>query len=167
MAWLFGIAVECGNSEQAAEALQTHFAPFCGGRRFHDSTANWWFHGIPEGVSRSGAGSLDDAQQMTCMGQMLYERLRGAPPEYRFALVGVETDEFRTFDELQEEQSLRPFSGLVVSSRSWAIWLIATLLCRFRKDIGGSLSRASRSARNLEFAECNRQADGGSTSTST
>jgi hypothetical protein len=55
---------------------------------------------------------------MSEMGHLLYERLRSAP-EFRYALVGKETDEFRAFDELDQDVLGPAFAGLVLSEAIW------------------------------------------------
>lgn len=58
---------------------------------------------------------------MTAAGHQLYDLLRTAPPVYRYALAGVETDEFRTYDELAADwAALTIFPGLVISDDIWA-----------------------------------------------
>ena len=51
---------------------------------------------------------------MTELGILLYQSLRFAPP-FRYALVGVEVDEFRTYSELIEESSNLSIPGLVLA----------------------------------------------------
>jgi hypothetical protein len=118
MAFLFGLAAECGASQGDADALAHHFAPW-DARTLTDATGHWWCHVVPAGVSRSGIESADDAAAMTALGHELYERLRSAPPLHRFALGGVETDEFRTYAELLEERELQRFPGLVLADPLW------------------------------------------------
>ncbi|WP_239154581.1 hypothetical protein [Amycolatopsis sp. FDAARGOS 1241] len=75
---------------------------------------------------RGGTGGLEPVRRQFARGcsgpvrgrHRLYERLRTAPPLYRFALAGVETDEFRSFAELRGDD-LRGFPGLVVSDEVW------------------------------------------------
>ncbi|WP_228056069.1 hypothetical protein [Microcoleus sp. LEGE 07076] len=54
---------------------------------------------------------------MTEIGLPLYNNLRLAPP-FRYALVGMEADEFRTYSELIEESAL-VFPGLVLAEAVW------------------------------------------------
>ena len=54
---------------------------------------------------------------MTEIGIFLYQSLRFAPP-FRYALVGMEVDEFRTYSELIEEPAL-VFPGLVLAEAVW------------------------------------------------
>ena len=56
------------------------------------------------------------------MGLLLYEHLRLAP-SFRYAIVGVEVDEFRTYSELLEPEE-RPdllWSGLVLERSLWQL----------------------------------------------
>jgi hypothetical protein len=51
---------------------------------------------------------------MTELGIFLYHTLRLAP-SFRYALVGVEVDEFRTYSELTEDLSKLSLPGLVLA----------------------------------------------------
>jgi hypothetical protein len=55
---------------------------------------------------------------MTELGILLYQRLRSAPT-FRYALAGVEVDEFRTYHELLEESPAPTFPGLVLAEAVW------------------------------------------------
>lgn len=58
---------------------------------------------------------------MTEIGFALYERLRGAPP-FRFAMVGIEVDGFRTFSELEAtELDEDAFEGLALNEETWRL----------------------------------------------
>jgi hypothetical protein len=128
MAWIFSLSVECGTQKEAAEAVAQHFRGLtvtlahasefpCGASTFCDDEG-WWACICPEGVSRSGIRHEQDAQQMTEIGFVLYERLRSAPP-YRYALVGVEVDGFRYFRELDDDVVVCDFNGLVLADAVW------------------------------------------------
>jgi hypothetical protein len=121
--WIFSLAAECG-TETAAAAFAAHFADQAGeGDRafpatpslFQDVDDNWWCRVVPNGLSQIGVDAPDAAYQMTELGIALYQRLRTAPA-FRYAIVGVEVDEFRTYGELCEEASLGQFKGLVLSA---------------------------------------------------
>ena len=124
MAWIFSLAAECG-TETAAAAFAAHFADQDGSSAvdrpfqatpslFQDLGDNWWCRVVPGGLSQIGVDAPDAAYQMTELGIALYQKLRSAPA-FRYAIVGVEVDEFRTYDELCEEPSLGHFKGLVLS----------------------------------------------------
>ena len=61
-----------------------------------------------------GIDSPESAYLMTELGILLYQSLQFAP-NFRYALVGVEVDEFRTYSELIEESSNLSIPGLVLA----------------------------------------------------
>jgi len=69
-------------------------------------------------VSRSGIRNEQDARQISEIALALYDRLRTAPP-YRYALIGVEVDEFRRFGELDDDVVKLDFNGLVLADTVW------------------------------------------------
>jgi hypothetical protein len=128
MAWDFTLSAECGQAE-AAENFVRHFMGevwvLTDGlrsealiRTFRDSEQHWWGVVRPSEISRSGVTNETNARQMTELGFLLYERLRTAP-SYRYALVGVEVDEFRCFSELDEDVATLAFDGLVLHDDVW------------------------------------------------
>jgi hypothetical protein len=128
MAWIFSLSAECGPDKAAAEAFARHFHGLivtladgarypCGAGTFESGEA-WWACVIPEGVTRSGIGDEEDRRILTGIGVALYEKLREAPP-YRYALVGVEVDSFRSFNELDDDVVKLDFSGLVLADAVW------------------------------------------------
>lgn len=54
-----------------------------------------------DGISRSGITSKEDASILTEIGFAFYKLLENAP-DFRYALIGVEVDGWRSFDELVE-----------------------------------------------------------------
>lgn len=128
MAWIFSLSAECGPQKETAEAVARHFDGLtvtladeshfrCGAGIFHDGE-NWWAWAIPDGVTRSGIQDEKDGRQLTEIGLALYSHLRSAPP-FRYALVGVEVDEFRCFNELDGDIVTLDFNGLVLSEAVW------------------------------------------------
>ncbi|HEX2568478.1 MAG TPA: hypothetical protein VH877_02890 [Polyangia bacterium] len=115
MAWIFSLSAECGPSRDAADAIARHFHawPTTVFQEPGDQ-GNWWCAVTPEGVGRHGAESPEEAARMTALAEMLYDRLKSAPPCYRFALAGVEVDMFRTYGELLAERDVSLLPGLVV-----------------------------------------------------
>ncbi|NES81428.1 MAG: hypothetical protein F6K10_08435 [Moorea sp. SIO2B7] len=85
---------------------------------FQDIDDNWWCRVCPSGVSEIGIEAPDSAYLMTELGILLYQHLRSAPA-FRYALVGLEVDEFRTFEELLDESPKLSFPGLVLSDTTW------------------------------------------------
>jgi hypothetical protein len=132
VAWLFELAVECGEDRDAAE----EFAAFFDGKRkrltdgFVSSISTspeasvwqepgggpWWVRVVPSGMGQSGILPQNERRSEECSA-WLYALLRKAP-DFRIALVGVEVEEFRTVDHLEGPDDLVP--GMVVSR---AIWL--------------------------------------------
>jgi hypothetical protein len=131
MAWSFNLAAECGELEADATRLCQHFqgnilslndgSSFeCRGDVFQDLENNWWCRVCPQGISSTGTNTPETAYLMTEIGILLYRLLQSAPA-FRFALVGVEVDEFRTYHELIEDQELLAvlFPGLVLANPVW------------------------------------------------
>ncbi|MUG93930.1 hypothetical protein F7734_16600 [Scytonema sp. UIC 10036] len=131
MAFIFSLSTECGTLLEDAESFAKHFHQIswqlksgveskCNTGIFQDSEDNWWVRVYPSGVSQIGITTPEDAYQMTEIGILLYQRLHSAPP-FRYALVGVEVDEFRTYSELLSTNSNTNlnFSGLVLSKALW------------------------------------------------
>jgi hypothetical protein len=48
---------------------------------------------------------------------ILYKYLKTAPSVYRYALIGLEVDEFRELNELMKKNSLSIFPGLIINER--------------------------------------------------
>jgi hypothetical protein len=67
---------------------------------------------------------------MTELGILLYQQLQSAPP-FRYALVGVEVDEFRTHGELILEAIVPSFPGLVLAEIVWRSLGASTLFRPF------------------------------------
>jgi hypothetical protein len=125
MAWIFSLSAECGSDRQSANEFAQHFAAVswtlsnnlicqCHTDTFQDIEENWWCRILPNNLSEVGINSPESAYLMTELGILLYQALRFAPA-FRYALVGVEIDEFRTYSELTEELSNLSIPGLVVS----------------------------------------------------
>ena len=127
MAWTFSLSAECGTEQVAAEQFARHFDGLswvisngiqsqCHTAVFQDIEGNWWCQARPSGISEMGVDRSDVAYQMTELGILLYQRLQSAP-RFRYALVGVEVDEFRTFSELMSEATIHSFPGLVLDKK--------------------------------------------------
>lgn len=130
MAWVFSLSAECGEERGGAERFAQHFAGIewvlssgdrthCNAGIFQDFDRNWWGQVCPSGVSQVGVDTPEAAFSMTEIGILLYQHLRSAPP-FRYAIVGVEVDEFRTYTELTEPLE-KPFvyPGLVLAEVVW------------------------------------------------
>ncbi|MBC7970041.1 MAG: hypothetical protein H7Z11_07945 [Verrucomicrobia bacterium] len=131
MAWIFSLSAECGGEQVAAVQFAQHFDTaawmlsdgrqvLCQSEVFQDLDTNWWCRVFPSGISEVGINTPETAYLMTELGILLYQRLRSAPT-FRYALVGVEVDEFRTYGELLEDSSTVAFPGLVMAETVWRV----------------------------------------------
>jgi hypothetical protein len=125
MAWIFSLSAECGSDESNTHKFAEHFEGIslllsngcqcqCHTDIFQDIEENWWCRVSPNNLSEVGIDSPASAYLMTELGILLYQSLRLAPT-FRYALVGVEVDEFRTYSELIEELSNLSIPGLVLA----------------------------------------------------
>jgi hypothetical protein len=125
MAWIFSLSAECGSDESNAHKFAHHFEGIslllsngrqcqCCTDTFQDIEENWWCRVSPNNLSEVGIDSPESAYLMTELGILLYQSLRFATT-FRYALVGVEVDEFRTYSELIEESSNLYIPGLVLA----------------------------------------------------
>lgn len=127
MAWIFSLSAECGPEQMVAEQFARHFddaswvlsnGSQCRTDIFQDIEENWWCRVCPSNMSEIGTDTPENAYHMTELGLLLYQRLRTAP-SFRYALAGVEVDEFRTYRELIEESPTVAFPGLVLAETVW------------------------------------------------
>ena len=113
--WVFGIAAEFGAATEKAEEFVVRFMeegkifPSIRGRAFADGEGNWWAHITMGGVAT--------AQESAWEARLTEVAIRLGM--FRFALAGVETDEFRTYSELVEDIEQERFPGLVLSRATW------------------------------------------------
>jgi hypothetical protein len=125
MAWIFSLSAECGVRESSAKQFAQYFDGMswvlsngqkclCNTGIFQDIEENWWCRVSPSNLSEVGIVSPESAYLMTELGILLYQSLRFAP-SFRYALVGVEVDEFRTYSELTEDLFNLSIPGLVLS----------------------------------------------------
>lgn len=129
MTWVFSLSAECGTEQVAAEQFAHHFDAVswglsngsqsqCYAQIFQDIEENWWCRVCPSAISGVGIDTPQTAYLMTELGILLYQRLQTAPA-FRYALVGVEVDEFRTYSELLEESPSPTFPGIVLAETVW------------------------------------------------
>jgi hypothetical protein len=125
MAWVFSLSAECGSDESNAHKFARYFDGMswvmsnsrecqCQTDIFQDIEENWWCRVSANNLSEVGIDSPESAYLMTELGISLYQSLRFAP-SFRYALVGVEVDEFRTYSELIEDSPNLSIPGLVLS----------------------------------------------------
>lgn len=132
MTWIFSLSAECGAEQAIAAQFCRHFDNVswilsnssqtqCHAETFQDIEENWWCQVCPSGISGItgfGTDTPETAYLMTELGIILYQHLR-TTPTFRYALVGVEVDEFRTYKELLEESPAPAFPGLVLAETVW------------------------------------------------
>jgi hypothetical protein len=143
MTWAFSLSAECGIEQAVAERFAQYFDGIswvlssgsqsqCHTAVFQDIEGNWWCQACPSGISEVGIDRSDIAYQMTELGILLYQRLQSAPP-FRYALVGVEVDEFRTYSELISEATVPSIPGLVLAETIWRTLGTSTLFRPFSR----------------------------------
>ena len=134
MAWIYSLSAECGSAHTAAENFVNHFdhteLALSLGRRSvcktslqQEDEGIWWGVVVPVGLSRGYPNHNYDeriAQVSREICAFLYDHLKGVP-SFRYALVGCEVDEFRTFTELVTEDSemIKRLAGLVIQHDIW------------------------------------------------
>jgi hypothetical protein len=129
MTWAFSLSAECGSNQSAAYKFAEHFDGLplvldtglkskCHTAIFQDFEDHWWCQVCPDNISGTGVDALDIAYTMTEMGFLLYQRLK-LSPLFRYALVGIEVDEFRTYSELRKDILTTHFPGLVLAENTW------------------------------------------------
>ena len=122
MTWVFSLSAECGRRESLAFAFSEYFQeklitlsngyPYrCDTNLHQDSENNWWC--VVYVNSFETLSSEHDPTLLTKIGIHLYQDLRYAPL-FNYAIVGVEVDEFRTYNELINDKSDEPIPGLVM-----------------------------------------------------
>ena len=131
MAWIFSLSAECGSEQTNAKRFSEYFESIvlevasrdriqCHVEIFQDLDENWWCRISPNGLSQVGMDTPEMAYLTTELGILLYQRLQTAP-EFRYALAGVEVDEFKTYQELSQDASMLSalFPRLVLAETVW------------------------------------------------
>lgn len=125
MVWIFSLSAECGSDQSNVNQFAQHFEGkewllstgrqcLCRTNTFQDMEQNWWCRVYPNNISEVGIDSPESAYVMTELGILLYQTLRFTS-SFRYALVGVEVDEFRTYSELIEDLPNLSLPGLVLA----------------------------------------------------
>jgi hypothetical protein len=131
MVWIFELSIECGQDELLARSHAAHFEGHsfalsenvrstCATGIIRDGDGNFWAVICPSQLSRIGIATNQDAEDMTTAGERLYEGLLSAP-SFRYAIAGIETDEFRPFSEIpaMDVSLYERLDGLVVAEEIW------------------------------------------------
>ncbi len=102
MAWKFSLSIEFGTDAAAAKKVAEQFADFAipeapdgvTPRQFVDAEGHNWLSLVPVDVDPG-----DEGQHARALTLAMYGHMKNGPP-YRYALAGVEVDEFRLWSEL-------------------------------------------------------------------
>lgn len=127
MAWIFELAIECGQERDVATTLKGHFDSFgfdlangtngmCVVRPqavTEDEENNWWVSVLPVLQGNRAVQHSESPDLLREVASVLYGRLKSACG-YRFALVGTETNQFNTFSGLVELVNHPGLQGLVL-----------------------------------------------------
>jgi hypothetical protein len=77
---------------------------------------------VPVGMDENLVKGDENTRQIREIGKLIYGSLQNAP-DFRYALLGVEVDVFRTFNELLEDTIITDqpssFEGLVLAESIW------------------------------------------------
>lgn len=133
MAYLFGLAIECGHNPEQAASIERYFQgyqvilkntqPVTFTCQQHKQLSSiyppkyWVFVFVNE--YKSGAATKEIAERLTEIGHSMQNRLRSAPP-FRFAITGVEPLEAISYEdiiEILQKQELLNYNdqGLIIS----------------------------------------------------
>ena len=127
MAWVFELAVECGSERYVAAALKGHFENLSFDLKegsdgpysilpqaiTTDEEQNWWQSAICTLNGSNVVRHSEDSSVLQKLASVFYDRLRSAQA-YRFALVGVEANQFSTFTGLKTLVTHTGLNGLVL-----------------------------------------------------
>lgn len=127
MAWIFELAIECGQQRDSANAQMSHFAnvPFVlmnglSGALLarpdaltEDEDNNWWISIVPILEGGNVVQHFEKPELLEEIAHVLYGRLKSTSG-YRFALVGTEVAQFNTFHNLNVLINHPKLHGLVL-----------------------------------------------------
>jgi hypothetical protein len=123
MTWIFSLSAEFGERREPADNFAAHYTgmSFAGAPDglesfvFQDADQGWWCTLTPRGNRDVKPDSMRPA--LAC------ELLRSlhTSPSFRFALVGEEVGEVRTWLEALADPSDLPFDGLVLPKQTWDV----------------------------------------------
>lgn len=113
MSWVYGLAMEFGKNELLGKEFIKSFSsksdgPATGWEHsiFRDDESNFWVHIYWPEITEDGFRKI----------QHTIEELAVGISGFRFGLSGLETDVFRTFEELVPDIGNVDFGGLILSN---------------------------------------------------
>lgn len=134
----YQLVIESGSAQQSAEALVRYFyqLPYLKSIPLslnlkQDLEKNWWCVVTCENLPLEPINNDEKNQHMTEIGFLFYNSLHHAP-DFRYALIGIDVAEFRTYSQLLKEDFVkliddesviipeRIFRGLVISEKTLA-----------------------------------------------
>ncbi len=137
MAYLFSLSAECGADKSIAEDFAKHFEELtfklvtgttsvCKNWVHQNPEMNWWVTVLPSEITKTGVNSKKDCIELSELGLRLYKHLLTAP-FFRYALAGVEVDDFMYYSDLfksvctypDERRALHGFTGLILRKEIW------------------------------------------------
>ena len=152
MAYIFSLSAECGADKTQAETFAKHFEDLsftlvtgtfsnCRTWIHQDKETNFGVSIIPDNVTDTGIGDEKDCIELSELGLRLYKHLLNAPP-FRYALAGVEVDQFNYYSNLFKSvctypdgrKALHGFAGLVLRKDIWQEMGEPISFYKFKKD---------------------------------
>jgi hypothetical protein len=131
MARFYDFVAEIGSNRKEAENFARHFDNFsftlsdgrqfscaCGYRGEYDNPNNFWATVLPKKPNGNDLDIWEDYQEMIEISYLLYARLQAAP-KFRYALAGIEVEEFLTYEDLIGDGTPAEYNGLVISEDIW------------------------------------------------
>ena len=127
MTLVYSLSIECGPERTSADAIVRHFessnvalasevSPWF--RDVHFDAEGWWVLVHCRRLAFRGEPSPEEHQRIVKATQALYLHLKSAP-RFRYALAGIEVDEFRRRSRLDQDLVTMDFSGVVVDETIW------------------------------------------------
>jgi hypothetical protein len=112
MTWYNELSIECATAEQATqlssyfkEIVKTYIPPYTSFVTGYEYAEGWW------------VVVHFEYKYINADFTYLYNYLQQSNLDYRYALAGIETSEFRTYSELIEDLPTITIPGLVISTK--------------------------------------------------
>lgn len=136
MGYFFSLSAEFGSNQIDAKNFAEHFNQLSfilsNGQQFNCRAGfqldeggvrgqNYWCIVSPIKANGKEINVFEDCQEMNELAALLYERLQSAPT-FRYAIIGVEVDEFLRYEELISDERINEHLttwGLIISQDIW------------------------------------------------
>jgi hypothetical protein len=120
MAWIFSLWIETESNAQKKVVLA-----YFEGKSIQIKEENYTISTYPDGmvtvdkISKKGVYTQEIANELTAVGFEFYRLLKAAP-DFRYALVGVEVDDWRSWADLEEiPTDMGLTKGFVISAAAY------------------------------------------------